>query len=318
MSNFLKSDYKRQASVLSGIPHVKPLEELSMMNSFLFGEATESIEGATLIAGAIIRRSTGYSPKNLIIESEKQLKGISLSTRGIRLDILATEKDGEKTLRICDIEPNNYKIKNIPKRSRFYQSLMDSKLIPPNTDFDELPDSLSIWILPYDPFGDDRMLYTVKNIVVENNHLVYNDGVTKLFLYTKGTKGGSKELKELLTFMENTVAENAVDEELENIQKIVDNVKSRTDVKEHYMTLQEMIDYEKKDSYDIGIELGRSEGIELGRSEGIELGRSEGIIQGTILACKSFGKDKFQTNKHIIEIFQLTNEKADEYINLYW
>lgn len=32
--------------------------------------------------------------------------------------------------------------------------------------FKNLPQLVMIWILPYDPFGDDRMLYTVKNMVV--------------------------------------------------------------------------------------------------------------------------------------------------------
>ena len=157
------------------------------------------------------------------------------------------------------------------------------------------------------------MLYTVKNMVVENNHLVYNDGVTKIFLYTKGTKGGSKELKELLTFMENTGSDNAVDEELANIQRIVDKVKSRSDVKERYMTLQEVIDYEKRDSYEEGVEIGRAEGIELGRSEGIELG-----IRGIISTCRSLKQSQLETRDLLSTQFNCSKEKADEYINLYW
>ena len=306
MSDILYSDHKREASISSNISHARPLEELDMIDSFLFEGTTESIEDAKLIAGVIIKRATGHTVENLIVETEKQLKGISLNTRGIRMDVLATEKDGEKALRIYDIEPNKYEEKDIPRRSRFYQSLIDSKLLPANTKFKELPDSISIWILPYDPFGDDRMLYTVKNMVAENNHLVYNDGVTKIFLYTKGTKGGSKELKELLTFMENTISDNAVDEELASIQQIVDKVKTRTDVKERYMTLQEVIDYEKRDSYEEGVEIGRAEGIAVG------------IIQGTISTYKSFSQDTAQAKAHLINQFQLTNEKADEYINLYW
>ena len=49
---------------------------------------------------------------------------------------------------------------------------------------------------------DKGMLYTVKNMVVENKELVYNDGVVKLFLYTKGKRGGSEDLKSLLTYFE--------------------------------------------------------------------------------------------------------------------
>ena len=103
-----------------------------------------------------------------------------------------------------------------------------------------------IWILPYDPFGDDRMLYTVKNMVVENNKLVYNDGVLKFFLYTKGKNGGSKELKDLLTYFEETTQDNAVDQELKEIQKIVGGIKESRETEDRYMTLQEIIDHEKQ------------------------------------------------------------------------
>lgn len=119
--------------------------------------------------------------ENLIAETQKQLKGINVDKRGIRMDIYTTEKDkeekGGKTLRVYDIEPNNYYEKDIPHRSRFYQSMIDSKLLPVNAPFEELPDVITIWILPYDPFGEERMLYTVKNCVVENPQIGYNDGI---------------------------------------------------------------------------------------------------------------------------------------------
>lgn len=297
MSNISKSFQEKQKSILSGFPQSKSLEDLNMIDSFLFEGTTESVENAKFIAKVIIKRVTGLTVENLTVETEKQLKGISLNKRGIRMDVFATEKENERAVRLYDIEPNKYEEPDIPKRSRYYQSLIDSKLISPNTPFHILPDSISIWILPYDPFGDDRMVYTVKNYVAENTHIKYNDGVTKLFLYTKGTKGGSKELKDLLTFMENTTSANAVDDELLEIQKIVDRTKSSSDVKERYMTLQEVIDYEKRDSYNAG--------------------RDEGI-NAVINICKSFHLNKRETITRIVEQFSLPEDKADEYINLYW
>ena len=145
---------------------------------------------------------------------------MDLSKRGVRLDVYLTEEDkkaGKDILRLFDIEPNNYYEPDLPRRSRFYQSLIDSQLLPTKTSFRNLPDIFMIWILPYDPFGDDRMLYIVKNMVAENNQIVYNDGSTKIFLYTKGTKGGSKELKDLLTYFEKTTLTNAVDSDLQEI-----------------------------------------------------------------------------------------------------
>jgi len=154
----------------------KSLEELNMMDSFLFEGTTERPENAEFIARVIIKRVTGHLVENLHVETEKALKGISLNNRGIRMDIYASEKENERTVRLYDVEPNNYHEEDIPHRSRFYQSLIDTKLIPTNTPFKHLPDSISIWFLPYDPFDDDRMVYTVKNFVAENTHIEYNDG----------------------------------------------------------------------------------------------------------------------------------------------
>ena len=284
----------------------KSLEDLNLMDSFLLDAATEDPENAKKIAKVIIERATGHVVENLVVEIEKQLKGLSIDKRGIRMDIYVREQEqtenGYSTLCLYDIEPNKYQEKDLPRRSRFYQSLIDAKLIPTNTSFEKLPDVITIWILPYDPFGCDRMVYTVKNMVTEENHIVYNDGVTKLFLYTKGTKGGSKDLKDLLTYMEHTTLESAVDKDLQEIQGIVNTIKERRETKERYMTLQEMINYEKRDSY----------------KEGLVDGELKGEIKGSIHTCKSLNQDKSHTKTFLMDQYSISEDKAEEYLNLYW
>lgn len=81
----------------------KPLEELDMMDAFLFEAATENAENAKKIARIIIERVTGRQVKNLVIETQKQLKGINVDKRGIRMDLYTMEKDfqEEQTLNRC-------------------------------------------------------------------------------------------------------------------------------------------------------------------------------------------------------------------------
>ena len=302
-SNTNNSD-KRKCVYSNDITPTKTLQDLNMMDSFLFEATTEDIENAKKIAKVIIRRATGHYVENLIIEPQKQLKGLSLDKHGIRMDLYMQEtpsEDNASILKLYDIEPNKYYEKDLPRRSRFYQSLMDSKLLPSKSRYQHLPDMITIWILPYDPFGDDRMIYTIKNMVVENHDLVYNDGITKIILYTKGTKGGSKELKDFLTYMENTTLSNAVDSELLELHEIISNIKSKEDVGERYMTLQEMIDYEKRDSYEDGLKNGLNNGI-----------------KASINICKSLNLDHTQTKAKLLEQFSLLEEQADEYLNLYW
>ena len=54
--------------------------------------------------------------------------------------------------------------------------------------------------------------------------------------------------------MENTRKENAVDEELQQIQNIVDEVKCSDEERARYMKVYGVIDYEKRDSYEAGQE----------------------------------------------------------------
>lgn len=84
----------------------------------------------------------------------------------------------------------------------------------------------NILILPYDPFGLDRMVYTIKNKCAEEPEMEYEDGAGTLFLYTKGTKGVPGEaLRQLLHYMEETVMENAVNDDLMEVHKMVEMVK---------------------------------------------------------------------------------------------
>ena len=206
---YINSNYKKRT--------FKPLQTLNLINSFLFDSSMENPENAKFIAKTIVKRATGRELNDFTVETQKELKSIEPGKRGIRLDILVSVSDSDgKTSELYDIEPNDYYEPDLAKRTRFYNSLTDVKLLKSGEDFGELPELISIWILPYDPFGDNRMLYTVKNIVTDNPDLKYNDGVTNLFLYTEGTIGGSKSLSDLLNHMTHTTAENALDSDLTN------------------------------------------------------------------------------------------------------
>lgn len=138
-------------------------------------------------------------------------------------------------------------------------------------------------------------------MVEENPKLVYNDGVEKLFVYTRGIKGGSKKLKELLTYPEETVPVNAVDKELQEMQTIVGKVKHKKEVGERYMTLQEIINHEKQWSYE----------------DGVEDGKESGIISA-IRIMKDLNASRKYACESLCEKFELTKEQAEEYLELHW
>ena len=65
---------------------------------------------------------------------------------------------------------------------------------------------------------------------------VNSNGAETIVLYTKGTKGTISEgLRQFLNYMENTDQNNAVNEDLKDIQKMVDVVKRDGEVSLQYM-----------------------------------------------------------------------------------
>ncbi len=80
-----------------------------------------------------------------------------------------------------DIEPD---LKNsaadrraLPRRTRFYHGKIAARSLNASADYDTLKDVVVVMILPYDPFGLGRMVYTVRNKCVEVPEMEYDDGV---------------------------------------------------------------------------------------------------------------------------------------------
>lgn len=129
-----------------------------------------------------------------------------------------------------------------------------------------------IMIMPFDPFGHDHIIYTIKNTCLEVPELPYEDGARTLFLYIKGTKGDcGEEQKELLRYMEHSVSENANCNAVKEIHDMVEHVKQDAEVSLEYMKV-----YEKERML---IEEGIEQGIEQGIERGIEQGRQQAELE---------------------------------------
>ena len=280
----------------------KPLQELDLIDAFLFSASTEKPQDAEFIAKLIIERATGQTVDDISVVSEKELAGIDIHHHGIRMDLYVEEFEEKRLAKVYDIEPNKYKPSEIPMRSRYSQSLTDVKLLKAGESYQNLPEYISIWILPYDPFGKNQMIYTVKNVVEEFPEVVYNDGVKRLFLFVGGKLGGTEKLKDLLNYFSSSEKRNAIDADLERLHSIVENAKSNQKVGKRYMTLQDMIDYEKQESFEDGVALGRSEG------------REEGIL-ALVSSLKEFNVPTEQILNQLMQKFSLTEEEAKTYLN---
>ena len=245
----------------------RPLAELDLLDDFLFNALLAYPEYGRRFCRKFLKILFGRDFKNLNIVTQKSYGGLDTAYHGARLDVYIeegdeVEVDSTNVSAIYDIEPdkNNKKkdIDAIPQRTRVYHAIIDRRCLKSGQSYDRLKKVFVIFICPYDPFGDDRMIYTIRNQCVENPELPYDDGARTIFLYTKGKKGRDNEsLSQLLDYMENTTRENAVTEELEDIQEMVDVVKEDAEVTVAYMK-----GFERDQMF---LEEGKRQGEELGR-----------------------------------------------------
>ena len=254
--------------------NMKPLEQMNIVDDFLAGSLIGHKEygeaASRYILSCILNRKIG----KLNVVTQKFLIGDNPERHGIRLDVYLDEEDGE----IFDVEPdknNNAKdIAALPKRARFYHDKIDTANLSSGSNYDDLRDVIVIFIMPYD------------------------DGDRTIFLYTGGTEGHpTEQLRQLLHYMENSVAENACTKELRELLKMVEAVKQDGEVGLAYMK-----------SFEIEEKI---------RQEGIEEGRLEGRLEGIISLARRLG----QTDEQIIALLQedshLTREQAEEALAKY-
>lgn len=74
----------------------RTLNDLNLMDSFLFSAITEHTQNAEVVARIVVERATGLKLGKVIIETEKQLLGIDTEHRGVRLDLCISELDNEQ------------------------------------------------------------------------------------------------------------------------------------------------------------------------------------------------------------------------------
>ena len=228
---------------------MKLLGEMTLLSRFLFSEVMSDPEVYTAALQIIL----GEDELKLLTgaQTEKEIKTAPW-LRSIRLDVYAV--DEHRT--VYDTEVQAKKTNDLRKRSRYYQSLIDSSLLSPGTrNFNQLNDVCVIMIMPFDLFGLDKYYYTFVPCCKEDKSLELEDGAIRIFLNTRGKNDDeiTPELKEFLRYIESpdsASVEKSGSDRLKKIHACVNRIKSSEEAGVKYM--QKWLD--QIDSFDEGME----------------------------------------------------------------
>lgn len=257
-------------------------EKLGIANDFLFGKVMQDLELCKELLQRIL-------PELEIdhIEYTQLQKAIRIDAdaKSVRLDVYV--KDQKES--VYDIEMQTTDTRELPKRARYYQSMIDLQMIDKGQHYKHLKPGYIIFICPFDAFGKGLHRYTFKEICQEEKTLQLGDGSTKIFLNAKGKINDvSKELKAFLDYVAGEKTEDAF---VEKLEEAIKKAKQNREWRHEYMTLL-MRDQENIEK---GMEKGMEKGIEktlLLIQKLVEDGRSEEIPK--IQQSKAYRQKLFQ------------------------
>ena len=227
---------------------MKKYEELTFTDDYMFCKVMQENEDlCKRVVEVIIGRKIGK-----IIHNEKQEAiDVTKNGKGIRMDVFLEDDENS----VYNIEMQNVDTKNIAKRSRYYQGMLDVDYMERGWEYEKLKKSYIIFINMFDMFGQGLPKYTFTNRCHEKPNLEMGDDTTKIFLNAQGICDKiESEIESLIMYLNKGKATSELTEEIDT--RVV-NARTNPRWRTEFMTLYERYQIERKQ----GLEQGRNNSI---------------------------------------------------------
>ena len=144
---------------------------------------------------------TGERFGEIVIHNQHEIE-ITPDGHGVRFDVCLADEN-----MICDVEMQVRHKSNLPKRSRYYQGMVDVDNFDRVEDYQNLRKSFIIFICLENPFKEKNLhKYTFVNICKEDKSLELGDDAIKIFLTPDSTADGEhKVVESKLTHSKNLI-----------------------------------------------------------------------------------------------------------------
>ena len=225
---------------------IKPWEDLTIQDDYMFKLVMRRERICKKMLEKILKiqiRAIRY------LENEKTIEA-SYESKGIRLDVYVADEEG--TVFNVEMQVRKYDGEWLYRRTRYYQSLIDTDLLASGMEYDELTDTYIIFICPFElpMLGGGRHIYTFRNRCDEDKSITMPDGATKVFLSTKGTIDDVEpDVKAFLDYVDGVISN---DEFVQEIDQEIREVKTIEKERRLYMTYALKIQEERKEGFKEG------------------------------------------------------------------
>ena len=279
---------------------LKPIEDLTFTDDFMFGRIMQNPE----ICKGLLERLLEIKIEK--VEYPTLQKSISphYKSKGVRLDVYVQDSN-----RVFDIEIQNFLDENLPKRTRYYQSMMDIDLLLKGNNYTQLKESFVIFVCKEDFFGENMPCYFFTNTCRDKPDLQLGDKSYKV-IFNASAFENEKNL-EKKSILEYIIDKKSTSEFTTKLDTLVEQTKLNEIFKGDYMAwgLAEF------DAEQRGKKEGYSAGVSDGIQQGLQQGISQGIQQGEYKAKIETAKNLLAMGLSIENICKATDLSTEE-VNL--
>ena len=214
------------------------------------------------------------------IETEKELEPY-FDSKCVRLDVIVVDRNNNRynlEMQVRNVIGKETKLPLLPKRARYYQSVMDMDMLQKGQTYDKLSPLVLVFVCAFDLFKEGRYVYTFKSRCLENLDLELANDVTTMFLNANGVAGDvTPQMVNFLEYVKTQVPNDAYTRELE---AEVARLKLDKEVRRKYMVLQAELRDTEIVAFEAGEAKGHAAGLAEGHAAGLAEGRDEGLAQG--------------------------------------
>lgn len=130
---------------------MKKYEELDITDPFIFAKVMSEKE----LCKPLLENILNIKIRDIVYVDYKETIQMTAKSKGIRLDIYVEDDDNT----VFNLEMQTTTYKELPKRSRYYQGIIDLNMIEKGESYDILKESYVIFICTFDFFEKGRSVY---------------------------------------------------------------------------------------------------------------------------------------------------------------
>lgn len=227
-------------------------ENLTITNSFIFGKVMQEPS----LCKHFLEKLLGIKIQKISYPEREKEIGIMPDGHDVRLDVYADDTEDS----MFNVEMQAYMDRDIRKRSRYYQGVMDVNSLKKGMDYGELPRSFVIFICNYDVFGLDKPIYAFENRCVQEDGLRLGDDAYRIFLCLTphfADANIDEDIKAFLFYIKGIVKED--NQFIQRLNEELYNVKNNKLWRKEYMKYELDLMMMRKMGYEEGKEAAQEE-----------------------------------------------------------